>query len=118
MCATTVHCAHANAHSDFQTHKILRLTVHAGMSATVVATGAHQFSLVADALTVGAAILFFSGRDTAARGVCAFLWGCHVFLLGSTDPVARNTWDIGDFDAGSRQRDAERTEAVGPPTIS
>jgi hypothetical protein len=84
-----------------------RLSVHAGVPAAFVATGAHKFGLVADAFAVGAAILFFSGRDTVAGGVCAFLRGGHIFLLGSTDPVARGIWDIDDFDAGSRRRDAE-----------
>jgi hypothetical protein len=40
-----------------------------------VAAAAHDFGFVADAFTVGAAVLFFSVRDAIAGRVCTFLGG-------------------------------------------
>ena len=74
----------------FVIHKVFRLRVHAGLSAAVVAAGAHEFGLVADAFAVGAAILFFPARDAATGGVCAFLRGVgHVISSGAADPASQ-----------------------------
>jgi hypothetical protein len=40
-------------------------------------------------------------------------WGAY-FLLGSTDPVAKGTLGIDEYDAGLRQRDAEARRELRP----
>lgn len=54
------------------------------MAAAIVAAGAHDFGLVADAFAVRAAVLLLLWWNAATGWIRAFFWGCgHVLLLGA-----------------------------------
>jgi hypothetical protein len=61
-----------------------------------MAAGAHDLSLVGDALAVGAAIFLFVGGSAITGGVCAFFCGGHVYLRDWTSPghQASPAWTV------------------------